>query len=139
MTELLLGIVVVALAAHRAARALSTDTISDRLRAYLYDRAYLPPDLLIEEGWRPWNEDDVAAGVVEPVVERVAPPAQTRSRPWAYLFGGLSCPHCCGFWISIALWGLWVNVEDLRVWIAAGAVAGLQSVLAARGMGASDA
>jgi hypothetical protein len=133
--EAILGILVVALAAHRAARALSTDTISDRLRAWIYDRAFIPPAALPEvDDWKPWNEDDVAAGIVEPPEERIAPPIQTRSKGWAYLFGGLSCPHCCGFWISIALYGLWINVDDLRVWIAAGAAAGLQSVISARGM-----
>lgn len=131
MTDLLLGVIVVALAAHRAARALSTDTITDRMRAYVYDRAFFHlalPDV-DDVDW-----DEVEAGLIPPPPERVAPPAQTRSYGWAYLYGGLSCPHCCGWWLSIGGWALWRNVDGSRVWIAAVAVAGLQSVISARGM-----
>lgn len=133
MTELLLGIVIVALAAHRAARAITTDTISDRPRAWVYDRAFAHPQL-IDIGGMDWNPDEVEAGVIPPPEERVAPPVQTVSKLWAYVYGLLSCPHCSGFWISIALWALWYNAADLRVWIAAGAAAGLQSVISAKGM-----
>lgn len=131
---MLLGIIVCALAAHRAARGITTDTITDRPRAWLYDHAFRHP-VLVDEGGMPWNPDEVEAGIIAPPEERVAPPAQTISRFWAYAYGLASCPHCCGFWISIALWALWWNVDDLRVWIAAGAVAGLQSVVSAKGMG----
>lgn len=134
MTELLLGIIVVALAAHRAARALTTDTITDRLRGWAYDHAFAHPKL-VDVGGMGWLEaDEVEAGVIPPPEERVAPEAQTISKPWAYVYGLVSCPHCCGFWISIGLWGVWRQVEDLRVWIAAGAVAGLQSIFSAKGM-----
>ncbi len=132
MTELLLGVVLVALAAHRAARAITTDTISDRPRAWVYDHAFAHPALLPVT---PWNPDEVEAGVIPPPEERVAPEPQTVSKLWAYAYGLLSCPHCSGFWISILLWWGWSEVDDLRVWIAAGAAAGLQSVISAKGMG----
>lgn len=138
--EILLSIIVVALAAHRAARALSTDTITDRLRGYVYDRAFTHP-ALDPAGPDEWTaQADYEAGIIPPPEERVAPERQTTSVVWAYLYGLLSCPHCCGFWISIGLWALWRNVDDLRVWIAAGAVAGLQSAISARAMvGGGDA
>jgi hypothetical protein len=139
--ELVLGIVVAALAAHRAARAISTDTITDRARGYVYERAFKVPALLEPEPidrLRLLREHDEAeAGLIPHPEERIAPDVQTTSAAWAYVYGFLTCPHCCGFWISIALWALWCNVDDLRVWIAAGAVAGLQSVISAKGMVAS--
>lgn len=134
MNGLLLGVVLVALCAHRAARAITTDTISDRPRGWVYDRAFDHPQL-VDLGGMEWSPDEVEAGIIPAPVERVAPEPQTRSKFWAYVYGWLSCPHCSGFWISIGLWALWWNVEDLRVWIAAGAVAGLQSVVSAKGMG----
>jgi hypothetical protein len=135
MTELLLAIVVVALAAHRAARAITTDTISDRPRAWVYDHAFHHPALEPAESFD-WNHAaQVEAGIIPAPEERVAPEPQTVSTLWAYVYGLLSCPHCSGFWISIVLWWGWREVDDLRVWIAAGAVAGLQSVISAKGMG----
>lgn len=138
--ELLLGVIVVALAAHRAARLLSTDTITDRLRGWVYDRAFFHP-APVADGPAEWNaQSEWEAGVIPPPPERVAPERQTLAKGWAYLYGLLSCPHCCGFWISILLWWGWRSVDDLRVWIAAGAVAGLQSAISARAMvGGGDA
>lgn len=134
MTELLLGVVLVALCAHRAARAITTDTITDRPRAWVYDHAFHHP-ALEPVGIDEWNaRAEAEAGVIMPPAERVAPEAQTISKPWAYVYGLMSCPHCSGWWISLVLWWAWWNVDDLRVWIAAGAVAGLQSVVSAKGM-----
>lgn len=133
MTDLLVAVVVVALAAHRAARAITTDTITDRPRAWVYEHAFSHPKLLDVGGMGWLDSDEAEAGIIPHPDERVAPEPQTISKGWAYLYGLLSCPHCSGFWVSIGLWWAWREVDDLRVWIAAGAVAGLQSIFSAKG------
>lgn len=131
MVEALVAVVIVALAAHRIARAVAVDTISDRVRGFVYERAFRVPQL--EEVERvDW--DDVARGVVAPPEERIAPAVQTKSVVWAYIYGLLSCPHCAGFWLSLAGWVLFAGWHPGRVWfVEMVAVAGAQSIMSAKG------
>lgn len=95
----LLRVLIVGLAAYRLARAVSVDTITDPARAWLYEAAY-GPDGEAEGGWG-----------------------------WRWIYGLLSCGYCCGFWISLGLYALWVNAGGSRPFVAAVAVAGAASIL----------
>jgi Protein of unknown function (DUF1360) len=97
-----------ALAAHRAARAITADSISDGFRNRLELWAY---------------------------TERRHPDGSLRSnRGREWLNGLLTCPHCCGAWLSwIAVLWLWVFAGIGTWWsvpLAMWAVAGAQSFLA---------
>jgi hypothetical protein len=123
----ILAVLIVALAGHRVARAIAHDDISEPFRTWVSGKAYRWPDR------DPWP--DGARDEQDAVLAGWAPPGEAvrRSRVWSWVYGLVSCPHCCGFWISIGLWALWVNVGDLRVWVMGVAVAGAQSVLTAKG------
>lgn len=125
---ILLTILVVALAAHRLARAVAVDTISDRLRDVVYARAFTQPDPRpFPDGAK--DEHDARLEGWEP-----APPARVKSRVWSWMYGLVSCPHCCGWWLSLALWWAWAGYEWTRQWwITAAAVAGAQSIMSAKG------
>lgn len=124
----ILAILIVALAGHRLARALTIDDISVPFRAWVLEHAY-PPRLR-----NPWpegartREDAMLAGW------KPDPTPALRNRPWGWAYGLVSCPHCAGFHISVLLWIGWANWDDARAVITAIAVAGAQSILSARGM-----
>lgn len=124
---LILAVLIVALAAHRAARLIAVDDISDPLRDWLHDRAYswapLPP---LPEGARDAMDAELAG------VDMTHPGEVLKSRLWGYLYNGLSCMHCVGVYLSVGLWALWVNVDGSHAIVAAAAVCGAQSALAAR-------
>lgn len=125
MSDLLLGVIVVALAAHRLARLVAVDDLTLRPRAWVSIRAYAWPDVP-HDSW-----EDIEAGIVE---ERTAAGPIKRSQFWGWVDGLVTCPHCCGFWFAVSGWWLWWNHPDARVWVAAVGVAGLQSVVSAKGM-----
>lgn len=110
MTNLILGVLVSALCAYRAARVVAVDTITDPFRYWLHRRGYFV------------TMTSVGADV-EPRPHRMLV-------RWAY--GLVSCPYCIGFWFSLATWWCWRNVDGSHVWIAAAAVAGVQTVLQSR-------
>jgi hypothetical protein len=134
MTATLVAIVVVALAAYRVARAISVDTISDRPRGWVYERAFRVPALEPIETTTWDDEVLVARGIIPAPEERVAPAVQTISQPWAYVYGLLSCPFCSGFWVSLAGWVVYAGWHPSRQWfVHAVAAAGAQAIFAARG------
>lgn len=126
---ILVTVVIVALCAHRLARVVAVDSITDPARDWIYARAFTQPQ---PEPWPPGatDEDDARLEGWVP-----APPARRQSRPWAWVYGLVSCPHCAGWWLSLGLWWGWNGYEGSRQWwISAAAVAGLQSVISAKGM-----
>lgn len=125
---LILAVLIVALAAHRLARGVAVDSITDRPRDWLYAKAYTQP---VAQPFPPGARDEHDAELEgwEP-----PPPARVKSRAWSWLYGLTSCPHCCGWWLSLGLWIAWTNWDDSHAVIAAVAVAGAQSVISAKGM-----
>lgn len=124
----LIVVVVVALCAHRLARAVALDGITDPARDWVYRRAFTQPEA------KPWptgaqDESDARLEGWEP-----APPALRKSQGWAWVYGLVSCPHCVGFWLSLASYAVWVHADSARPYVVAVAVAGAQSVLAAKGV-----
>lgn len=123
-------VLVVGLAAHRAARALTTDTITDRFRSWVYRHAYtvapfnpLPPGTtdedeakMVDPDWTPGGWETI------------------RSKAWVWVYGLVSCPHCAGFWFSVGAYTLWVHQPDTQPYLIAVSVAGAQSVISAKGM-----
>lgn len=100
-------IVVLGLVAYRATRVLTVDSISDPFRERLY-------------GWA-W------AGTLERPVSR------GRARGWTYEL--LTCTHCLGVWVSLAVVIVYGAVtrypSDAGAWLLdVLGVAGVQSVLA---------
>ena len=107
VTETLVWVLIVGLAAFRIARAIATDTVSLPFRRWLFAKAYagIPPDQI-----------------------ETADPSMFQSAPvvrWLYKL--LSCPFCIGFWISLALWAVLHEGRDPLV--TAFAVAGFQYLL----------
>lgn len=102
MTVLLLRVAVVGLAAYRLARAVALDSITEPLRMRVYTAAYGD----------------------EPVSDSTTP-----HRPASWLYGLLSCPYCCGFWIALGLYAGWVNLGWSRPLIVAVAAAGFAALL----------
>lgn len=72
--------VLIGLAVFRVWRLLAEDSVLDRPRAWL----------LGVPGWKPTGHE--------------TPPDGYR----AELATFLTCPHCAGFWLSVAAWGLWL-------------------------------
>lgn len=121
-------VLICALAAHRVARAIALDGITDPARDWIYQRAFTTP---VRDPFPAgtFDEDDARReGWLPP------PPAARRSRPWAWLYGLVSCPHCVGFWLSLGAWWWWEHRVGSHPWIAAVAVAGAQSIFAAKGV-----
>lgn len=124
----ILAVLVCALAAHRVARGVAVDDITAPFRNWVGRRAWVivaadpfpegcrDVDDAILEGWRPPPEPMLRAG------------------PIAWFYGLITCPHCVGFWISLGGYALWVNERGSHAWVAAVAVAGAQSIFAAKGM-----
>lgn len=125
---LILAVLIVALAAHRLARGVAVDSITDRPRDWLYAKAYTQP---VAQPFPPGARDEHDAELEgwEP-----PPPARVKSHPVSWIYGLVSCAFCCGFWISLGLWIFWTNWHGTHAVIAALAVAGAQSCLAAKAL-----
>lgn len=109
-----LALVVIALASHRLQRIATKDTLSDPLRAWVWAKAYI-------EGAE-WNEDGTPKIVV-------------RSKDWRWAWFFIECPHCVGWWTSLATFAVWFFAPWSWLWhpmIAAVAVAGMQSFVSSR-------
>lgn len=104
MIVLTLRVLVVGLAAYRLARAVANDSITEPFRDWLYVGAY---------GDDPQPGDEPVGGIF-----------------WRWAYALVSCPFCIGFWISLALYALWVNAGWTRPFIGAVAVAGVAALLA---------
>lgn len=113
--EPFLGLVVAAFAAHRVQRVVTADTISARFRAWLWGRAYERVQDYDSEGDRDTR-------------------TVRRSWAWEKAFQLCDCPHCLGFWCSLATYAAWFHwhVSFARPVIAAVAVAGIQSFVSSR-------
>lgn len=110
--EQFLALVVIALAAYRATRVVVADSISDPFRAWLWRHAFA------DGGYDAHADEEVAV---------------RRSRVWAWIFEGLSCAFCTGWWLSLAGWWAWFHgAAWCRTGLAAVAVAGLQALLSSR-------
>lgn len=105
----LVGVVVAALAGFRLARAVALDTISRTPREWIWRRAFLVTG---------WAGPDEAAWT--PTV---------LSRPWAWVYGLVSCPFCVGFWLTLGLYGLWTEASWARWPLLALAATGVQAAL----------
>lgn len=117
MSSLLLAVVVVGLAAHRLARAIAFDSITDPFRHWVW--------LHTNYG----SEAGPPTGVSLKRVTRYGLDAKPRTRRlWNWFYGLISCPHCCGWWIALGLFLAWQgwSWENL---IGAVAAAGFQSAL----------
>lgn len=110
-----LGLVVVAFAAYRVTRVVVADTISDSFRAWVWARSYERID----------DYDSLAD-----TDTRTA----RRSWWWEKFYQLVSCPHCTGFHVSWVLYLGWFHwhVSFVRPFIAAVAVAGIQSFVSSR-------
>lgn len=110
MPEYLLTVFFVVFAAYRVSRAIAEDTISVPMRARLFR----------------WAFTETAGG----------PRPKHKLGEWAY--GLLSCSHCIGFWITLALWLVCVGFprESIDVVSMIGA-AGMQSFLVSVSYGRS--
>jgi hypothetical protein len=108
------GFVVVALAAFRLTRVVTTDKISLPLRDRLYDFA--------------WNDDDpVAIPGTHPTA--YSPRARAPWRTWLWTL--LTCGWCLGFWVAAATYSAWRwwDTEAVRAVITVFAIAGAQGLL----------
>ena len=115
----LVTIVILGLAAYRAARLIATDSLTQDARAALYRWAWLdPPDG--ERAWSCFDKDG-----------NDAPCPRGRVRPYVYEL--ITCPFCIGVWMSGAafvVWALWLGCfPNLAVsLLVVLAVAGVQSL-----------
>lgn len=102
MTELLIRVACVALAAYRVARLIAADSITLPTRKRIYRLAFPGGD----------------SGEI--------------MHPWDWLYGLISCPHCIGFWSSLGMWWLWSLGHCWLQIVAVLAAAGVQSYLSSR-------
>lgn len=102
-------LVVLAFAAYRAARLVTTDSISETYRSRLY-------------AWA-WNDDGGRA-----------PEAVLRAGAWrTYVYELVSCAFCLGVWAAAVVYGLWrTDWAPARGLVVVLAVAGGQAMLASR-------
>jgi hypothetical protein len=121
VTALVLQVLVVGFAAFRLARVIAQDTITDPARRWLWERSRYAVDV-----------DGPPQGIS---LKRLATHghsrlARDRSSVIDWVYGLVSCPFCCGWWIALGLffawqgWG-WTNL------LAGIAAAGVQATLAA--------
>jgi hypothetical protein len=107
-------VAVLGLAAFRLTRLVTTDTITDPLRGWLYRWA--------------WDES-TPIEVTAPDGRRVLVPSPRAAwRTWLYDL--LTCPWCLGVWFSAAVWALWKYGDAPgRGFIAVFAIAGFQGAI----------
>ena len=105
--ELLLAVVLCALAGYRISRFIAQDTLTDNARTRIYEKSFSPE-------------------LVHPT-----------NKGWAFIYGLVSCPHCVGVWITGLVFLVYALAVDLHisVWaqlIGAGAAMGIQSYMASK-------
>lgn len=109
--------VLLAFAAYRVARIVTTDTISIPFRERLYDWA--------------WDEEN---GKVERKAETAIVTPVARAAWRTYVYELFTCPLCLGVWVAAALYCAWRwwDTEAVRAVIAIFAIAGAQCFLQTR-------
>lgn len=142
MTQTLAAIVIVAFAAYRLAAVIALDTISEPFRVWVYHRGHVESPLftledvdqvasLLAEG----GEPELSATMLDQYrsgagfeIEAVDEPG---SFAWRWFYGLISCPFCCGWWLSLAGWWAYTGeFFESRQWaLQAVAVAGVQSAI----------
>jgi hypothetical protein len=136
VTQTLAAIVIVALAAYRLAGVIALDTISEPFRVWVYGKGHheVPPFALeadpIEVEYPVISAEVIyGSSITIPGVEERK--AGTAATAWHWFYGLISCPFCCGWWLSLAGW--WAYTGEFftsRAWaIQAIAVAGVQSAI----------
>lgn len=105
MTPLVVRVACCALAAYRIGRAVAVDSITLGFRKRIYKLAY--PD----------GSQDGHGTILH---------------PWDWLYNLISCPHCVGFWATLAIWLVWGQGHFWALLVAVLAAAGVQSFLASK-------
>lgn len=125
-----LSFVVVVLAAYRATRIVTTDSLTERFREALYRWAWVESDETeaYASSWLRWNAP-------APLVAGAALPRRGGFR--TYVSELFQCPWCLGVWVSYAITAAWWwGVRDggsVFVFVIVGlAVAGGQGFMASR-------
>jgi len=109
-----LALLVVGLAGYRLTRVVTSDSISDPFRAWLWDRAYTHAGMTYD-----FQHDTQAPAV--------------RSKAWRWVYDLLSCPYCLGFWLTLAVWwGYTFGPEWVERGVEALAAVGVQAFIASR-------
>lgn len=98
----LILVVVLGLAAYRATRFLTDDSLTHELRVRIY-----------QFGW-----------AVEPGDDEPTPRSTVRS----YVATLLTCAQCLGVWVAVAFYALWDHAPDARFVLVVLAAAGVQSL-----------
>jgi hypothetical protein len=103
VTAVLIRAVLVGLVAYRLARAIAVDSISEPARTWTY--------------WRGHSDTVPEPGVTH--------------RGWAWLYGLISCPFCCSWWIALAVYLAWLGEWNATALIGATAAAGIAAIVTA--------
>lgn len=110
--EAFLALLVVGLAGYRLTRVVTSDTISDPFRAWVYAHAYAA------SGYDSRTDSEQA---------------RVRHRGWHWFYMLVSCPFCLGFWVTLGVWSAWKWGPDwCRSAVAAIAAVGVQAFIASR-------
>jgi hypothetical protein len=145
VTQTLAAIVIVAFAAYRLAAVISLDTISEPFRVWVYERGHheVPPFILEDAAEEVGEEPgEISAATLDKIRFGHLPQdhleiaveerkAGVYASGWHWFYGLISCPFCCGWWLSLAGWWAYTGeFMNSRAWaIQAVAVAGVQSAI----------
>lgn len=110
----LAAIVLVGLAAYRATRLVTTDTLTDPIRDALYHWA--------------WDDEHPRVVVLRSGEQVQEPSPRGPVRTWLYELA--TCPHCVGVWAAAGAyaWWSWWGSARWAIWVAA--IAGVVSLCA---------
>jgi hypothetical protein len=135
--SLLVTVLVVALAAYRATRVVTRDSISEAFRDRLYRWAWVESDEaeLYVLAWSLAKGEPFPGWVNVP--EGGWPPMPRNGGLRTYVSELFQCPWCLGVWVSFALlavwcWGVHDGIGVLRFLVLGLAVAGVQGFLASK-------
>jgi hypothetical protein len=112
----ILWVLIVGAAGYRLGRVVALDSIFDTPRMWVYRKAYQPDPsgLSLRKVERAEKNDGLVIG----------------DWWWRWLYGLVSCPLCCGWWITLVLWFAWTEwTFTTRNVIAGIAAAGVQCAL----------
>lgn len=139
MTQTLAAIVIVALAAYRLAAVIALDTISEPFRVWVYEQGHNALPEFVLEDVAEEAPGEISASVLDayrPQTFEVQGVLEERKRGvyasgWHWLYGLISCPFCCGWWLSLAGWWAYTGqFLSSRQWaVQAIAVAGVQAAI----------
>lgn len=137
MIDWLALVLVAGLAAYRATRIVTTDSLTERARERLYRWAWVEFDETEAylSAWLRWHPDEAAPLAT---VDELPPPLPRRGGFRTYVSELFQCPWCLGVWISFAVLAFWWWVVadgagSIGWFLVLGfAVAGVQGFIASR-------